>query len=343
MKKLLQLTLGLLILWFLFIWSKYNFFYSNPTQESIENTFTKEKLTPPEIDSVNLRGYSIKYLTNKKNRTTESDENGKRKPYLVLLHNSEKNAISFLDYFKNKEITDKFHIIAIDRLGFGKTTFNKPDDKNYIFEQEKEEFGEMADYVSSYMVHHILENEGHHLEEVRIVSDGNSGIIGLEAYRHEYLSFSKVLLFNADLQKRFSVSKFFSKIIVSDWVSFLFPKPFVSKHQDLLLLDKSKDDEGFDRLITFGKTSENDVNRDEGYMYHSMGKIFKSIFFIGIKSKDEKRVKSISDDSNFIFENKGFDIYKNPDKTLQKIKEADSYTLEFNRIYNRQSSNLEIE
>ncbi|MDR6969570.1 hypothetical protein J2X31_003603 [Flavobacterium arsenatis] len=339
MKKLILITLGLLTLWFLFIWIRYDFFYSNLTQDEIDKVFTYEKMKTPEFDSINLRGYSIKYLTNKKNRDTEYDQNNKRKPYLVLLHSSGKNATYFLDYFRNKEIQDKFHIIAIDRLGFGKTTFNKPEDRDYIFEQEKEEFGNMADYVSGSMVHHILENEGHHLEEVRIVSEGNSGIIGLEAYRFEYLSFSKVFLFNSSLQKRFLISKIFSKMITSNLVSPLFPRAFVSKHQDLLLLDKSKET-GFDWLINFGKDVENDENKDRGYMYHSKGKMFKSIFFIGINSNGEKRVKSISGDSNFIFESKGFNIYKNPDKTLKSIIDADAYTLDFNRIYNQQSSDF---
>ena len=331
MKRFLLITLGLLLFWFLFIWSKYHFFYSNPDQNDIDKIFASEKMTSPQFDSIYSRGYNIKYLTNKKNYTTVSDKNGKRKPYLVLLHDAGKNATCFLDYFKNKELTDKFHIIAIDRLGFGKTSFKKPDGKNYIFEQEKTEFGNLADYVSGSMVHDILEKEGHYLEEIRIVSEGSSGIVGLEAYRGEYLSTSKVFLFNSSLEKRFFVSKMFSKIIVSRLISSLLPRAFVSKYQDLLLLDKSKEAD-FDKLINFAKESEDDVNKNDGYMYQSMGKKFKSVFFIGIDDSEEKRIKSISGDSNFVFENKGFNIYKYPDQTLQKIIQSDAYTLDFNRV-----------
>lgn len=342
MKKLLLLILGIFALWFLFIWSKYDFFYSNPTQEKIENIFLKEKLTPPELDSINLRGYSIKYLTNRKNRDTDYDQNNKRKPYLVLLHSSEKNATHFLDYFKNEDIMDKFHIIAIDRLGFGKTNFHKPEDRDYIFEQEKEEFGDMADYISGIMVRDILKREGCHLEEVRILSEGSSGIIGLEAYRYSHFSSVKIFLFNSSLEKRFFISKAFSKMVASNLISPLFPRPFVSKQQDLLLLDKSKESE-FEKIVNYAKISEDDVNKNEGYMYRSMGTMFKSVFFIGISGNEEKRIKSISGDSNFFFERKGFNIYKYPEKTLIKVLEADTYTLEFNRINNRQSTNLEIE
>lgn len=332
MKKPLLFSVVIFILWLLFIWSKYCFFYTNLKQNEINKIFASEKIEAPEFESINLRGYNIKYLTNKKNRKIIFDQNNKRKPYLILLHDSGKNATYFLDYFRNKEIQEKFHIIAIDRLGFGKTNFNKPDDENYALKQEKYEFGEMADYVSGIMVREILEREGQHLEEVRIVSEGNSAIIGLESYRHKYLSTIKIFLFNPDLQRRYFISKIFSKIITSNAISYLFPRPFVSKHQDLLLLDKSKESE-FERLINFAKISEDQVNKDDGYMYQSFGTVFKSIFFIGINNRGEKNVKSISGDKNFIYDNKGFNIYKNPDKTLKTIINADIYTLDFNKIY----------
>lgn len=335
MKKILLISFSIILIWILFIWSKYSFFYPNLTQDEINKVFTNEKIKAPEFDSINIRGYNIKYLTNKKNREIKYDQ--KAKPYLVLLHDSGKNSTFYLDYFKDKSINEKFHIIAIDRLGFGKTNFKKPEDGDYIFEQEKEEFGKMAEYTSGNMVNFILENEGHHLEEVRIISEGNSGIIGLEEYRYEYLSFSKVFLFNPNLEKRFFLSKIFSKIITSKIFSAAFPRPFVSKHKDLLMLDKYKET-GFDGLITFAKDVEDDENKDPGYKFHASGKQFKSVFFIGISDGEEKRVKSVSGNSNFYFEKKGFDIYKNPDKTFKTILDADAYTLDFNSINSRPSN-----
>lgn len=339
MKKILFICISTLFIWILFIWCKYYFFYTNLTQDEINKAFTAEKIKAPKFDSINIRGYSIKYLTNEKNRNIKYGQ--KTKPYLVLLHDSGKNSTFYLDYFKDKSINEKFHIIAIDRLGFGKTNFKKAEDGDYIFEQEKEEFGKLAKYVSGNMVNFVLENEGHYLEEVRIISEGNSGIIGLEEYKYEYLSFSKVFLFDSSLEKRFFLSKIFSNLIASKILSVAFPRPFVSKHKDLLMLDKYKET-GFDGLINFAKGVEDDTNKDSGYQYHAPGKQFKSVFFIGISDGEEKRVKSVSGNSNFYFEKKGFDVYKNPDKILKTILDADAYTLDFNSINSRPSNDQVI-
>lgn len=313
---------------YIFIWSKYHILTKVYTQEAIDKEFAVLKRNAPLYDSIHIRGYSIKYITNKKNNSVKGDEYGKKKPYLVLLHNSDKNAGDFLDYFKNKALDNRFHIIAIDRIGFGNSTFKKSERKNSLFQQEDKEFGKMAEYVSGVAAKEILNAEGQYMEEVRIVADGSGGMAGLQAYLYESISFSKVFLFEPNLSSRFFVSRIFSKIIVGPMVAWSLPRAYTSKHQDLLLADKSKDEE-FEKLIKNIQFSENREAINNGYMY---SKGFKSVFFLGLSKKEQERIAKISGEKSFIFQANDINIYTSPEKVLEKILANDVYTLPFNKI-----------
>ncbi|WP_316797465.1 hypothetical protein [Pedobacter agri] len=326
--KAIYIAIATLLIWYIFIWCKFYFFSKVFTQDKIDKEFAALKMNAPLIDSINIRGYNIKYISNKKNYTEEGDQFGKKKPYLVLLHNSDKNAVCFLNYFKNKTLANKFHIIAIDRIGFGNTTFKKPEQMNSLFKQEEKEFGNMADYASGIAVKEALNAEGQHMEEVRIVADGSGGMAGLQAYLYESISFSKVFLFNPDLCSRFFLSKFFSKIIVSPIMVWSFPRAFVSKHHDLLLADEYKD-EKFEKLIKNVQFSENREATDNGYMYP---KGFKSVFFLGLSKSEQERITKVSGQKSFVFQANDVNIYTGPEDVLKTILANDVYTLQFNRI-----------
>jgi len=313
---------------YVFIWCKFHFFKKVYTQEEINKEFAALKIDAPLYDSVNIRGYSIKYISNKKNYSVKGDEFGKKKPYLVLLHNSDKNAGYFIDYFKNKTLNQKFHIIAIDRIGFGNSTFKKPETEGTLFQQEKKEFGNMADYASGISVKDVLDAEGQYMEEVRIVADGSGGMAGLTAYLYKSLSFSKVFLFDPEIHDRFFLSKIFSKIVISPVLSPTFPRAYVSKHHDLLLADDYRGKE-FAKLIKNVQSSENREATENSYMYP---KGFKSVFFFGLSDKEQLSITEISGKSNFVFQENDLNIYSSPEKVLKTILANDIYTLTFNRI-----------
>lgn len=334
-KRIILSLTAISCLWLVFIWAKYHFFYTSYSQKEISSIFEKEKLKAPVYDSIDLRGYSVHYLTNKANdEVTPNQETGKRKPYLFLIHDSGKNSNYFLNYFKNKELNKVFHIIAVDRIGFGKTYLTKSENENSVFAREEKEFGDKADYVTSIMANEILKKEGQHLEEVRIVTTGCSGLLGLKEYSWANLSVVKVFMFYPETEPRFFGSVFFSKLISSPLLSFVFPRAFVSKQKDLLLLDSSK---GKDRkmLKENAKTSENKVINSEGSMYSgaSTAKEFKSIFFVVPNNKTKEQVEEMIGSNNFYVEDaEKKNIYTNPEFVLEKILINDAYTLNFNRI-----------
>ncbi|RZL37051.1 MAG: hypothetical protein EOP00_28935 [Pedobacter sp.] len=327
-KKIFYIAIAGLFTWYLFIWCKYSAFNKVYTQEQIDKEFAVLKMDAPLYDSINIRGYSIKYISNKKNYSEKGDVYGKKKSYLILLHDNDKNAGNFLDYFKDKELNKKFHIIAIDRIRFGNSSFIKPEKENNLFEQEQKEFGKIAEYASSVAVKEILNSEGQYMEEVRIVANGSGAITGLQSYLYENQSFSKVFLFDGDFNERFLLSKVFSKVIVSPIVSFAFPRAFVSKQQDLLLTDERRGKD-FENMIQNVKSYEDKEIESEGYMYR---KGFKSVFFLGLNKNQEKRITNISGKSNFIFADSEVNIYKSPREVLKTIFANDIYTLDFNRI-----------
>ncbi|WP_261512869.1 hypothetical protein [Chryseobacterium paludis] len=325
-KKIIFGIIAFLLVWILFIWGKYYFFYPSYSQEDINTIFKKENLKAPVYDSINIRGYSIHYLTNKANDDViTNQETRKKKPYLFLIHDSGKNSGYFLDYFKNKEINKIFHIIAVDRIGFGKSHFIKSES------EDQKEFGEDLDYVTSVMPKEILKNEGQHLEEVRIVTNGCAGLLGLKAYNWADLTYVKVFMFYPETEPRFFGSIFFSKLISSPFLSFLFPRDFVSKHQDLLLMDDSKG-QGRKTLFENAKISENKGISSDGPMFPA-GKGFKSIFFIVANKKAKEQTENIIETNNFLVEEADKkNIYKDPGFVLDKILLNDFYTLDFNRI-----------
>ena len=327
-RKIFYILIVGLFTWYLFIWCKYSAFNKVYSQQEIDKEFTALQMDAPLYDSINIRGYSIKYISNKKNYSEKGDVYGKKKPYLVLLHDNNKNAGAFLNYFKDRELSKKFHILAIDRVGFGNSSFNKPEKETNLFQQEHEEFGKMADYASSVAVSEILKNEGHYLEEVRIIANGSGAITGLQSYLYESLSFSKVFLFDGTFSERFLLSKIFSKMIVSRLVAPAFPRAFVSKHHDLLLTDEKKGTD-FENIIQNAKSLEDKETESEGYMYRNG---FRSVFFFGLDKSQTERIKNTSGKKNFIFADSDINIYKSPEEVLKTILANDIYTLGFNRI-----------
>ena len=110
-------------------------------------------------------------------------------------------------------------------------------------------------------------------------------------------------------------------------ISFLFPRAFVNKHRDLIMLDEPKDRKE-NNTLSNAKYSEDQAN--EGYSNLNL----KSVFFItDSENKKEKLRKYIGNDKNFIIdiENKE-DIYTNPEFVDKIIIKNDVYNHFFNRI-----------
>ncbi|BAP32785.1 uncharacterized protein CHSO_3748 [Chryseobacterium sp. StRB126] len=334
-----KITLGILafiLIWIAFIWTKYHFSYPDYSQEDINNIFKKENLKAPVYDSINLRGYSIRYLTNRGNENVAPNpETGRKKPYLFLVHDSGKNSGYFLDYFKNKDINTIFHVIAVDRIGFGGTHLPKRESNgNEIFPMEKEEFGEKADYVTSIIPSEILKQERQHIEEVRIVTNGCSGLLGAKAFNWMSLSVVKAFMFYPETEPRFIGSMAFSKLISSPVLSFLFPRAFVNKHKDLLLIDDMR---GKDRksLIDNAKYSEDkNFEREENLYYkRNEGKRLKSLFFMMSDESKKKQTEKMIGTGQFSVQTiDKVDIYTQPQFVFDKILANEIYTMDINQI-----------
>ncbi len=317
-KKILKLILVLILVWYLYIWIGDFWFYKSYDQQEINEIFRKKELPAPVYDSINIRGYRVFYLTNK-----PFNRNNERKPFLFLLHDSGYSSNYFFKYFENQSINESFNIIAVDRIGFGKTHLINPDEILY-YEQsiEKEEFGKLTDIITSTLPSEILDLEGKYIEPVYIISSGNSGLLALEAYMWQYVSVDKCFLFYPEIDKRDGIKMFYSKLITNKYVSYIFPRNHVNKHKDLLFMEKIKE-EKLERAIEHAKYQEEEY-------------LTKSIFFISENTSKAEKVDKLRRE-NFvskIFQKKN--IQKTPEFVMDIIQEVTG-------VKNYRQQNISIE
>ena len=332
--KFLLFIVSALLLWIAFIWGKYALFYTAYSQEQINKIFEDESVPAPVYDSIRFDGYNFVYLTNKKNSILPN--NSKKKPYLFLVHDSGHNSGYFLEYFKDERLNKLFHIIAPDRIGFGKTKLLPQDESNDYFRRATQiEFGTNQNYISSVLPREILDKERHHIDEIRMVYHGNAAFLALEAYKWEYLSFNKIMMFYPNMDKRNTLCGYYSKTISTSFLQHLFPRPYINKHKDLLYLDNVKEN-NLDDSIKFAQKNEDDENKEhvnKSDPFIESGKS-KFVFFKVVDQSKKEEIEAIIDTKNHfeieIIDNKS--IYDSPEFVLDQILKADQYTKNYRKI-----------
>lgn len=343
-KKIALSISVILIVWMGFIWSKYSFFYKNYSQEEINEIFKNEHVEAPVYDSIYVRGYQIYYLTNKKNKYTTKKEY--KKPYLLLMHDSGDNSSHFIEYFKNKKLNELFHIIAPDRIGFGKTHLVPKEERRYkssYISREDKEFGTEQDFISSVFPKRILDEEWHYIDEIRMVYNGYTSILGFQAYKNEYLSFNKMILFNPKFGDRFTISKYYSKFVNLPYVNLLFPRPYLNKHKDLLYIDDIRKNK-LKSSLEFAKDIEDERNNNENMIYTKKPDGTKEYIkprrkakFIFLKINNENSKEDIEEYVNskkyFVFDKiEKRDFYSSPEFVLKEILKTNNYTENYRKI-----------
>ena len=292
-KKIICGILLSIILWLAFVWCKYLFFQKDYSQEQVNTTFNKLGLQPPQFDSVHLGNKQIFYLTNNLNEQSSAE-----KPYLFLLNDSGKSSTFFLRYFKDTNISSNYHLIAIDRIGFGKTISEENLDYNThinLFQKS---------------IQNILKKEDYNNQPLNFISSGSSGMAGILAYDAVPSNHTKSFIFYPKIDPRFIASKGLSKLIIS--LDFLFPKGFVKKQKDFLFWDILRDE---DQLKWFmkAKHSEDEIRKTE--------KDYKGIYFMVTNKWFENKINEITKSKNFAVEAiKRRSIYRQPTFVQEEIE-----------------------
>lgn len=335
LKKIGFLGIALLFLCYAFIWCRYDFFYENYNPAKVAPQFEAKNLRAPVYDTLVVNHFKIGYLTNRRYAYVDNyDYLGRvRNPYLVLIPENGDHVSRFLPYFLDEELNSKYHIIAIDRIGFGGSQVEKNEKgESYGPYDTSEALEENAVYATISMLDRILKNEGKHLDEGRFVFGGSTAAMGLGAAYGAYLSSDKYLMFNANLTERFKLSQWYSRAVISKVGQAIFPTNYVSKQRDLVFNDRV--------LARYSKSwlegvkyTEDQENENEYSMYKgaSEAKMSKILFFRGLSQSDKEKVKELTDEQAWQSKDQEVDLYQ-PEEVKKILLEVDDYTLDFNRI-----------
>lgn len=300
LKRILVWTLTFFVGWIAFLWIKYTFFNKVYSQPEINSIFNNESLTPPEYDSVTSDGYQIYYLSNKK----QAQANHAKKPFLILLHDSGKNSGHFLRYFKNPDFNKNFRIIAMDRVGFGKTRILFPA-KDSILNHNNQ-------LISQHFLKDVLKNEGYQDEEVRILSTGSASMAGLKAYLGISSPKVKVLMFYPKIDPRFIASRWISECISQSPLKILFPTTYINKHKDLLFWDKVRNEER-NQWFRLARMRELELRKEKPD--------YSAMCFFVTHSSFESKINEIAGKNFFkTHEVKRRSIYRKPEFVYQEMQ-----------------------
>lgn len=285
-KKIICGILVTIIVWIAFVWCKYIFFKKEYSQQEINTTFNDLGLNPPIYDSIHLGENEIYYLTNKANKQSVDS-----KPFLFLLHDSGKNAAFFLRYFKDQNINQNYHLIAIDRIGFGKTIANE--DMSY--------HNKVSIFQKS--IQHILSKEELQDQKLNFISSGSSSMAGILAYDSYANKNTKTFIFYPKIDPRFIASKLLSELFVS--FKILFPEGFIKKQKDLLFWDFVRNEDQV-TWLNKAKIKEEKIGKEN--------KDYKGVYFMVTNKSFEHKVNEITSSKSFVIEAvKRRSIYRKPD------------------------------
>ncbi|WP_410877618.1 hypothetical protein [Myroides sp. DW712] len=334
-KKIGWTISALVLLSYGFVWCKYHWMYEEYNPEKVALLFENNQQRAPIYDTIVVNNFKIGYLSNK--RYVYLDDynylGGVRNPYLVLIPQNGDNVTSLLPYFLDKELNEKFHLIAIDRIGFGGSKVGKNSQgEPYGYYDSKEAFEENAVYAFLSMLERIADREGKYLDEGRFVLSGPTAAMGLGAAYSTYLSSDKYLLIDANLTERFKGSQWYSKAVVSKIGRLVFPENYVNKQGDLLLNDRVLARYRDPWLAGVQQTEEKE-NTNEYSMYKGaseagMGKL---LFFTGLNQADKEKISHLTNEKAWESKDYPVDPYI-PQEVMKVLKNMDAYTLDFNRI-----------
>lgn len=294
------------------------------TQEEIQQIFDDLSVVTPTYDSISFKGSNINYLTNKRNDRVDNKD---KKPYIVFLHDSGKHSSDFIEYFKDPDFSNNFHLIAIDRPGFGyshplsdvndeyQTTPPEPeiDTTNHVFNN-------MA------LVDDILDNENEHLNGVSVIAHGDACLYAVGAYTHMNLPLNQIHLFSPQLTHINKVNLLLKKISVSQFISWSLPNAFVNKNKEIIL-NNEKTLNDMDYYFGNVRSIEKGYREESHLLY----KDYRALRFYLNKgsygydySNNKEAVDEIRIDDSFLAKDLldfGYnDIYQNPSETMKHLK-----------------------
>jgi len=320
-------SLFLLILSYSYIHIKY--YLNQPiTQVQIQKIFNNLDVITPTYDSISLRGFNIIYLTNNRNDALGEKD---KKPYIVFLHDSGKNSSNFLDYFKNPKLSNNFHLIAIDRPGFGLSHPLSEVHDIYQTTKPKTEIDSTTHMFNNIsLVDDVLENENEYLNGVRVIAHGNSCLYAVGSYTHMPLSSNRIHLFSPKFTHLNKIDLLFKKVLVSNFISWTLPNSFINKNKEIILNNEKL-------LNEMGYYFDNIRSMEKGYRNesHLMYRDFKALTFHLNKnsfnydySDNKKAIERIRIDNAFSEKdllNFGYnDVYSNVSKTINHLSSDES-------------------
>lgn len=320
----------LLIINYAGIWYKYAYKYKSYKQEEIYELFKEKGLPIPVFKTIEQDDIVIRYLTNDRKEWQMDDEEGKDNinPHLILTPKNGDSAKDFLNYFLDKKLTNNLNLIAIDSIGFiNYPEENKHYTKYHYLEENNRRLNLLEDLYKT-----ILYRERVFPKEVRVVFGGETSAISISAFRIMLSTEFKFFALDSDLSKRFFITKWYSYILVNTGIKKLFPKPYINKH-NLLLLNDLAQESAMDYVINSLYTIETKRNSEErsGYKEGAEGKKLRFMFFNNLNTSSQKKLNELTEPNFFLYLNKKIDLYQ-PKEVMDLIDYGDQFTLYFNRI-----------
>jgi len=333
------LSILALILSYCFIWVKYSLLISPVNKELVDDYFKENHPHPAVLDSIIYGNYSITYLTN--NRNSYDDiyhfRNYQKQPYIFFIPEEGRTATDFLPYFLDKELSNKFHFIALNNITDIKNQ-GREDEIDYNYQPSNRNLVESFTKI----IGNILKQEGKYFAEVRIITNGNLTPLGITSSFQSSQEYKGILL-NATVSDRSKLSKWYSAFITSKSGKNFFPNLYVNKHRYLRMSDHAYQDIEIDlNNIAYNENKEND-KPNSMFKGAAIGKALKLLFFVNLSNGDRKEViKYTKSDKNFIYDDVHVDMY-DPSSLMKYLYKCDDYSLDFNSLENRAKELLEYQ
>lgn len=334
------LSILALILSYCFIWVKYSLLISPVNKELVDDYFKETHPHPAVLDSIIYGNYSITYLTNKRNKYQDIREldNYQKQPYIFFIPEEGYTASDFLPYFLSKELSNKFHFIALNNITDIK---NQGREKEIDYNYQPSNRNLVESFTK--IVNNILEQEGRYHAEVRIIAKGQMTVLGIATKANLSSANDKAILLNSSISDRSKLSKWYSTFVISKSAKDFFPNLYVNKHRYLRMSDYTHNEIKDDlERIAYYEDKENNTS-DSMYKGAAKGKALKSLFFVNLSKGDKKEIEQLlGNNKNFIYDDVHVDMY-DPSGLMKYLYKCDDYTLDFNSLENRAKELLEFQ
>lgn len=321
-----------LILAYSFIWLKYEVLNSPVNQKTLDKAFNYNYEHPAVLDSIIYGNYVITYLTNKRNNYDDIRmfNNYEKQAYILFVPEGGHTANDFLAYFKDTDLSNKFHFIALDNIkDISNQSRDEEIERNYQYSNKN-----LVESFST-IIERILKQENSYYNQIRIVTTGQLAVLGIAASNNLNTDSNKSILINASISERFALSKWYSDFVTNKIGKKLFPNLYVNKHRYLCMVDNESP--YLERYLGNAAYEENKENSEQYSMYRgaAIGKELKVLFFNNLSNSDKKSVeKVLNNKANFVYNDTSVNIYK-PKSLMDYLYKCDDYTLDFNTLENR--------